>query len=145
MKIIFSLQWPSRDSKAKLFKNRAAQELYEDFLKRISGFNPVQTVSSRSGEGAVWVCERQKSSRTLSSEDLARHLENVLSGGHKQLTIVIGGADGFTEDQLKEIRPDLRWSFGPMTLPHELAAVVAAEQVYRAFCILKNHPYHQGH
>jgi len=46
---------------------------------------------------------------------------------------------------MNQIQPHLIWSFGAMTLPHELASVVAAEQIYRAISILKNHPYHSGH
>ncbi len=145
MKIIFSLHWPSRDSKSKLFKFKASQQLFEDYLKRINGFCPAQMISTLPHSGEVWVCEREKKSSQLSSEQLAQKLKQVLSGGQKQLTIVIGGADGFTEEELKQMNPSLRWSFGSMTLPHELASVVAAEQVYRAFCILDNHPYHCGH
>ena len=44
-----------------------------------------------------------------------------------------------------KLRPDLLWSLGPMTLPHELAAIIAAEQIYRAFTILHHLPYHAGH
>lgn len=145
MKIVFCLHWPSRDSKSRLFKFKFSQELFQDYLKRINGFSSAEMVSSLPKNGTVWVCEREKKSKLLSSEDLAEKLKEVLSSGQKQLVIVIGGADGFTEEELKALKPDLRWSFGPMTLPHELAAVVAAEQIYRSFCILKNHPYHQGH
>ena len=145
MKIVFCLHWPSRDSKSRLFKFKASQELFQDYLKRINGFCPTQTVSSLPNSGVIWICEREKKSKLLGSEDLAEKLKEVLSSVQKQLTIIIGGADGFTEEELKDLNPALRWSFGPMTLPHELAAVVAAEQVYRAFCILHNHPYHHGH
>lgn len=61
------------------------------------------------------------------------------------MRIVIGGADGFREEELAKRNVDLRWSFGPMTLPHELAAVVAAEQLYRAWAQIKKLPYHDGH
>lgn len=81
----------------------------------------------------------------FSSEELAAQLDRVLQGGFKSLNVAIGGADGFTAEDKKNLRPDLIWSFGPMTLPHELAAVVAAEQIYRAWTILRNLPYHSGH
>ncbi len=68
-----------------------------------------------------------------------------MNGGIQELQIVIGGPDGFTPQELKEMAPALRWSFGPMTLPHELAAVVAAEQIYRALTILHHQPYHSKH
>ena len=68
-----------------------------------------------------------------------------MNSGTKELQIVIGSAEGFSEKELAEWNPDLKWSFGPLTLPHELAAVVAAEQIYRALTILKRLPYHAAH
>jgi 23S rRNA (pseudouridine1915-N3)-methyltransferase len=55
----------------------------------------------------------------------------------------VGAADGFT-DQAREAAA-LVLSLGKMTLAHELARVVLLEQLYRAFSILKGHPYHLGH
>jgi 23S rRNA (pseudouridine1915-N3)-methyltransferase len=91
------------------------------------------------------VCERRKKSQSVSSEDLAKELQKCMNSGAQVLEIVIGGPDGFTDETLDEMKPSLRWSFGPMTLPHELAAVVAAEQIYRALTILHHQPYHSGH
>ena len=59
------------------------------------------------------------------------------------LLFAIGGSDGFSEEARRRARFIL--SLGKMTLPHELARVVLLEQLYRAFTILKNHPYHLGH
>ena len=61
------------------------------------------------------------------------------------LEIHIGGPDGLSQLQMETIAPARTLSFGPITLPHELAAVVAAEQIYRAFTIIKGEPYHLGH
>lgn len=57
--------------------------------------------------------------------------------------LAIGPADGWSPEA--RVRADLVVSFGPMTLPHSLARVVLAEQVYRALTILAGHPYHSGH
>src|ERR1019366_4177912 len=59
------------------------------------------------------------------------------------LLFAIGGSDGFSEEARRQAGFTL--SLGKMTLPHELARVVLVEQLYRAFTILKNQPYHLGH
>jgi 23S rRNA (pseudouridine1915-N3)-methyltransferase len=59
------------------------------------------------------------------------------------LVFAIGGADGFSDAARKSGQQVI--SLGKMTLAHELARVVLLEQVYRAFTILKGHPYHSGH
>jgi 23S rRNA (pseudouridine1915-N3)-methyltransferase len=57
--------------------------------------------------------------------------------------LAIGPADGWSVAARQ--RADLLVSFGRLTLPHQLARVVLAEQVYRALTILAGHPYHTGH
>ncbi len=54
---------------------------------------------------------------------------------------MIGGADGLAEGVKRGA--DLLWSLSPLTLPHGLARVVLAEQLYRAVSVLSNHPYHR--
>jgi len=78
----------------------------------------------------------------FSSEDLAEFLDR------EQLNAIpllfgVGGSDGFSEEPRRHAGFTL--SLGKMTLPHELARVVLLEQLYRAFTILKHHPYHVGH
>ena len=91
------------------------------------------------------MCERAGNAQALSSVQLAERLSALQDSGARELWIAIGGADGFSENALEILKPDLKWSFGPMTLPHELAAVVAGEQIYRAWTILRKLPYHSGH
>ncbi len=81
--------------------------------------------------------------RTLSSEDLAAWIARQRDNGTQHLHFVIGPADGWSKESRE--RADLLLSFGPMTFPHELARVMLAEQLYRAFTILAGHPYHSGH
>ena len=107
---------------------------------------PCETGSYPSkSKSCLWVCEREMGSRAISSEALARELQKVMNSGVQELQIVIGGPDGFAPQELEQMAPVLRWSFGPLTLPHELAAVVAAEQLYRALTILRGQPYHSQH
>jgi 23S rRNA (pseudouridine1915-N3)-methyltransferase len=76
--------------------------------------------------------------RLLTSEDLAGRLERL---GHDRATFVIGGPLGLH----RSVRDgaDWCWSLSPLTLPHELARVVVAEQLYRALTILRGLPYHK--
>ena len=79
--------------------------------------------------------------KKTSSEALASRIERYTVEGISHLAFVIGGSDGLT-NAVKE-RATFRMSFGPITLPHNLARVVLLEQVYRAFKIIKREPYHK--
>jgi 23S rRNA (pseudouridine1915-N3)-methyltransferase len=79
--------------------------------------------------------------RTISSPDLAKQFEKFQNDGVKAVNLVVGGPWGVDENLLK--KADLRLSFGPMTFPHELARVMLLEQVYRAYAIMNNLPYHK--
>jgi 23S rRNA (pseudouridine1915-N3)-methyltransferase len=76
----------------------------------------------------------------LATAELARRMERWRHGG-RDLAFIIGGADGLA-DGLKS-GAEFTWSLTPLTLPHGLARVVLAEQLYRAVSILHNHPYHR--
>lgn len=60
----------------------------------------------------------------------------------RPVDLLVGGADGLHPQLLAQA--DLRWSLSALTLPHMLVRVVLAETLYRAHCILKNHPYHRA-
>lgn len=79
----------------------------------------------------------------LTSEDLASILGTSQDTGTQQLILAIGPADGWSTAALAVATRTI--AFGRITLPHELAAVIAAEQLYRALTILAGHPYHSGH
>ena len=79
--------------------------------------------------------------KPTSSEGLARLLEDYALEGASQLAFIIGGSDG-VGSRIKE-QATKRVSFGPITLPHNLARVVLLEQLYRAFKIQRNEPYHK--
>ena len=76
-----------------------------------------------------------------SSEELARQVERWQREA-RTVALVIGGSHGLPPDLLAAASD--RWSLGPLTLPHELARVVVAEQLYRACAILRGAPYHKG-
>ncbi|MFC6040515.1 23S rRNA (pseudouridine(1915)-N(3))-methyltransferase RlmH [Paenisporosarcina macmurdoensis] len=76
-----------------------------------------------------------------SSEQLAEDLQSLMTYGRSKVAFVIGGSLGLHEDVMK--RSDEKLSFSKMTLPHQLMKLVLIEQVYRAFRIMKNEPYHK--
>lgn len=79
--------------------------------------------------------------KELSSEQLATKIDTYALNGESQLAFIIGGSDGVTAE-VKQ-RATERISFGPITLPHNLARVVLLEQIYRAFKISRGEPYHK--
>ncbi|HSW37876.1 MAG TPA: 23S rRNA (pseudouridine(1915)-N(3))-methyltransferase RlmH, partial [Acidobacteriota bacterium] len=78
----------------------------------------------------------------FSSIDFARWLESEQNSGARPLVFVIGGHEGLSR-KVKD-RAHLVLSLGRMTWPHEICRVLLFEQVYRAFCIIHNVPYHKG-
>lgn len=91
------------------------------------------------GAGLVVFDERGKAA---SSADFARFLASERDRGVKSLWFVVGGSEGLAP-QLRE-RADAIFSFGAMTLPHQLVRILVAEQIYRAMTIVSGHPYHRA-
>lgn len=75
------------------------------------------------------------------SEELARDLESLATYGKSKVCIIIGGSLGLHESVYKRANELL--SFSKMTFPHQLMKLILMEQVYRAFKIMKNEPYHK--
>lgn len=76
-----------------------------------------------------------------SNEEFAAHVERLGVDGRSSVAFVIGGSVGLAAAVLS--RADERFSFGKMTLPHNLARVVLLEQLYRSFRIIRGEPYHK--
>jgi len=139
-------------------KEPAIASLTEEFLKRISRYVPVEGLSLRDEDALLEMCgrasvtkARAKSSLVLldsrgkefSSEQFAKFLGDYQDRNPLPLIFAVGGPDGFSDATRSAAQHTL--SLGKMTLAHELARVVLLEQIYRAFTILKGHPYHSGH
>lgn len=135
-------------------KEPAIQSLSGEYLKRISRYAQVEGVSLRDEAALLHIAgpsARSKSTLVLldsrgkeySSEQFAKFLADHQDRNPLPLIFSIGGADGFSP-QAKSAAQHLI-SLGKMTLPHELARLILLEQIYRAFTILKGHPYHSGH
>jgi 23S rRNA (pseudouridine1915-N3)-methyltransferase len=91
--------------------------------------------------GADFVVALDASGRTLGSEAFARLLAEKRDVGTEAAGILIGGPDGLSDGV--RTAAHLRLSLGAITLPHGLARIVVAEQLYRAATILSGHPYHR--
>jgi 23S rRNA (pseudouridine1915-N3)-methyltransferase len=79
--------------------------------------------------------------KQLSSEDFAEKINEVSLSGINQIVFAIGGAEGLS-DKVKQ-RADFALSFSKMTFLHQFARLLLVEQIYRAFRIIKNEPYHK--
>jgi len=79
--------------------------------------------------------------KTPTSRQISKQIANWRDDGISQLTLVIGGADGFEPSAIPA--GTTRWAFGPQTWPHKMVRLMAAEQIYRALSILGRTPYHR--
>lgn len=76
-----------------------------------------------------------------SSEELADRMDTLATYGKSKIAFVIGGSLGLSEEVLKRSNEQL--SFSRMTFPHQLMRLILVEQIYRAFRIIRNEPYHK--
>jgi 23S rRNA (pseudouridine1915-N3)-methyltransferase len=130
-------------------RERPIAELTAEYLKRLSRYVPAEGVELASEAALLRQAEKATlvlldlRGKPLSSEELARFLEDYQNRGTQTLLFAVGPASGFSDATRRAAVFHL--SLGKMTLPHELARVVLLEQLYRGFTILKGHPYHLGH
>ena len=137
-------------------KEPAINSLTDEYLKRISRYTQVEGVSLRdeadllakfgasakAGAKSTLVLMDLRG-KEFTSEQFAKFLGDYQDRNPLPLVLAIGGAGGFSTEARAAVQNVI--SLGKMTLAHELARVVLLEQVYRAFTILKGHPYHSGH
>lgn len=86
------------------------------------------------------LCLLDERGRQFTSRQFAEQLQRRLAGLQRNLVFAIGGPYGFSQPVYD--RADTMMALSQMTLPHELARLFMAEQLYRACTILRNHPYH---
>jgi len=123
--------------------------LVEDYLARIRRFAQVETIELRDGSAAAArklefepgaaVVLLDDAGKQLSSESFAKWLGELRDRGTRELIFLCGDADGFPEAIRR--RATTKISLSSLTFSHELARVMLAEQLYRAFTILAGHPY----
>jgi 23S rRNA (pseudouridine1915-N3)-methyltransferase len=121
---------------------------FDDYVKRISRSAPVEVNEVRDAGAAIKRLDSDRAATAIlldargtpqDSEALARWLAEQRDRGTREIIFVCGDADGFPDALRKRITQKL--SLSPMTYSHELARVMLAEQLYRAFAILSGSPY----
>lgn len=149
-----------------IFETRApgwVESARAEYATKIGGFAPfeVQTLKSPSAERDDAEVKRRKEAEILlkhlddrdllvlfdeqgklakSSEQFAQSLLRALESGKFRLVFCIGGPYGFA-DEIKT-RSQMQWSLSPLTMNHWVAQLMALEQIYRGFTIIKGIPYH---
>ena len=151
MKITLAAVVPRRSrSKADSFET-----LIADYVKRAARYLPTDSqlfesetelltwLSSQPGRVTPFAVLLDSRGKQFSSEEIATTLGSLRDQGTQRLLLAVGPADGWSEQARDQ--SGLLLGLGRITLPHQLARVVLAEQVYRALTILAGHPYHSGH
>jgi 23S rRNA (pseudouridine1915-N3)-methyltransferase len=115
-------------------------------LKDTSSLSPAQ-IKQKEGELLLhkfknddYVILLDEKGKSFTSVAFARHIEQLQNHSTRQLVFVVGGAFGFSEAVYN--RAQMKLSLSEMTFSHQLIRLIFMEQLYRAFTILNNHPYH---
>ncbi len=143
---------------------RWVEEGYQEYARRLPGecaLKLVEIAPGHRGKGAdlarairgegermlkaiprnCYVVALDVRGRSWSTGQVSGKLEEWLAGGC-DVALLVGGPEGLADSCLE--RADSCWSLSTLTLPHPLVRVVVAEQLYRAWSILRNHPYHRA-
>ncbi len=138
------------------------KEGFADYISRIKRYLKVEEIEVKEGLGtssaplkdvqrkeAARLIEKLKpgdlvyaltiEGKALSTKEFALVVERALSSSVKRLVFITGGSYGLHDSVLKRAERSL--SLSTLTMPHELARLVVAEQVYRAFTVIKGEPY----
>lgn len=115
---------------AKRVRNSVIEKVKQDEGKRLLAAVPA-------GAKIIVLDEHGKSQTT---KQLSTHLDDWIQMS-QDVAILIGGADGLSAECIQ--RADYKWSLSAFTFPHPLVRIILVEQMYRAWTLLNNHPYHR--
>ncbi|MCF6461557.1 23S rRNA (pseudouridine(1915)-N(3))-methyltransferase RlmH [Clostridium sp. Cult3] len=107
-----------------------------DIIKGKEGKRIISKISSNS-----YIIPLDIKGKQMSSEELAGKMEDLMIDGINDLTFIIGGSLGLSDDVLA--RSHFKLSFSKMTFPHQLMRMILLEQIYRGFRIIRGEPYHK--
>lgn len=148
-------------------KEKAMDALVKEYCKRLGAFTKIEiievpdeqapqnnsqlqneAVKKKEGERILAKVKEQEymilldlQGKMLSSEALAEHIAKVQTYQSSDITFVIGGSLGLSEEVIQ--RANYRWKISDLTFPHQLVRVMILEQIYRAYMINNHMPYHK--
>ena len=136
-------------------KDEATERLLADYIERAARYMPCESqvfvseaallewLDRQAGRSPAYAILLDSRGQQSTSDEIAALVGRLRDDGTQRLVFAVGPADGWSGATRQ--RANLLLSLGRITLPHQLARVVVAEQVYRALTILAGHPYHSGH
>lgn len=122
-----------------LADEKAPENLSESEMEQVKQKEGERILSKLSDDAHVIALAIE--GKMKSSEQLADDLENLATYGKSKIAFIIGGSLGLSKEVMKRANDTL--SFSKMTFPHQLMRLILVEQVYRAFRIIRNEPYHK--
>ncbi|MBV9215122.1 MAG: 23S rRNA (pseudouridine(1915)-N(3))-methyltransferase RlmH [Acidobacteria bacterium] len=133
-------------------RNQNWLALQEEYAKRLRHFVSFDIVEVRDGDREIegkrildklnqssFVCLLDAAGKAMDSPGFAGQFEKWQNAGMKEISFIIGGADGVSAEVRERADAVLSLSF--LTFTHEMARVVMLEQIYRAYTIIKGYPY----
>ena len=141
------------------FRNSPQKEIFELYKKRCSWNIKLKELEAKNLSNPAIVKEKEgelilaaipasakiivldEAGKSLSSKEFAGLIQNFRNNSVSNLAFIIGGADG-TSTKVQQ-KADVILSLGKITFPHMMVRSILSEQLYRAFSIINNHPYHR--
>jgi 23S rRNA (pseudouridine1915-N3)-methyltransferase len=130
-------------------RREEARSLIEDYAARIKRYAEIELTELRDGspaalrklkiEPSATVVMLDAAGKQFTSQEFAKWLGQLRDRGVREVVFFCGDAEGFPEELRVSAKQKL--SLSTLTMPHEFARVLVAEQIYRAFAILAGHPY----
>lgn len=115
------------------------EQMSETEMAQVLDKEAQRILSHIKSDRKIWVLAIE--GKLITSEEIAAQLQDYATYGQSKLSIIIGGSLGLQESLKKQA--DISLSFGRITLPHQMIRLILVEQIYRAFRIMNQEPYHK--
>lgn len=142
-------------------KEKSMQSLSDEYVKRIQPYHKLKVIEVKDFSTDNKIDAKRKEAelinkhikpqdyvvvldlkgKDITSEELSMKIDNTFTNGSSNITFIIGGSLGIEDEILKKAH--FNWKLSNLTFTHQFARIIALEQIYRAFKILSNEPYHK--